>query len=48
MMNKSKVCFHLVIIIRFFFLFAKKRDEKPFKIAKAKIRYEWTTILSTC
>lgn len=44
MMNKLKVCFHLVIII----LFAKKRDEKPFKIAKAKIRYEWTTTLSTC
>lgn len=31
-----------------FFLFAKKHDEKPYKIAKAKIRYEWTTTLSTC
>lgn len=27
---------------------SSQRDEKPFKIAKAKIRYEWTTILSTC
>lgn len=48
MMNKLKVCFYLVIIIRFFFFFVKKCDEKLFKIVKVKIRYEWIIILSMC